>query len=91
MIAENGLVSGLKIDFSADEPTFGESCVYAKATRKPMVKKQIGQRAKEFVEEVHTDVWGPRPFKPSVAVVIISASHQSDLHSFPPPEKRSIM
>jgi len=31
-LAESGLVSGLKIDLTANEPTFCESCVYAKAT-----------------------------------------------------------
>jgi len=37
-LAEEGLVSGLKFDLSKDEPTFCESCVYAKATCKPIMK-----------------------------------------------------
>ena len=59
-LAESGLISGLKIDLSANEPTFCESCVYAKATRKPIAKERIGERAEEFAE-VHTDVWSPAP------------------------------
>jgi transposase InsO family protein len=60
-LAENGLVSGIKFDLSSDEPTFCELCVYAKATRKPIAKECEGERAKEFAEEVHTDLWGPAP------------------------------
>jgi hypothetical protein len=60
-LAEQGLVSGLKFDLSKDEPTFCESCVYAKATRKPIVKARQGERATEFAQEVHTDLWGPAP------------------------------
>ncbi|KIK84332.1 hypothetical protein PAXRUDRAFT_88052, partial [Paxillus rubicundulus Ve08.2h10] len=60
-LAENGLVSGLKFDVSADEPTFCESCVYAKATRKPIAKERAGERAADFAGEVHSDLWGPAP------------------------------
>jgi len=60
-LAENGLVSGVKVDLSSGEPTFCESCVYAKATRKPIAKVREGERAKEFADEVHTDLWGPVP------------------------------
>lgn len=60
-LAENGLVSGVKVDMSSGEPTFCESCVYAKATRKPVAKVRQGERAAEFVGEVHTDLWGPSP------------------------------
>jgi len=60
-LAEEGLVSGLKFDLSKDEPTFCESCVYAKATRKPIMKVRQGERATEFAQEVHTDLWGPAP------------------------------
>ncbi|KIO08044.1 hypothetical protein M404DRAFT_78898, partial [Pisolithus tinctorius Marx 270] len=60
-LAEKGLVSGLKFDLSKDEPTFCKACVYAKATRKPVAKERVGERAAEFAEEVHTDLWGPAP------------------------------
>ena len=60
-LAEQGLVSGLKFDLSKDEPTFCESCVYAKATRKPIAKARQGERATEFAQEVHSDLWGPAP------------------------------
>ena len=60
-LAENGLVSGVKVDLSSGENVFCESCVYAKATRKPIAKERQGERAKEFAGEVHTDLWGPAP------------------------------
>ncbi|KIJ14497.1 hypothetical protein PAXINDRAFT_40927, partial [Paxillus involutus ATCC 200175] len=60
-LAEIGLVSGLKFDMSADKPTFCESCVYAKATRKPITKEQTGECATDFVGEVYSDLWGPAP------------------------------
>ena len=37
-LVENGLVGGLKFDESKDGGTFCESCVYAKAMRKPIAK-----------------------------------------------------
>ncbi|KIJ08749.1 hypothetical protein PAXINDRAFT_63122, partial [Paxillus involutus ATCC 200175] len=60
-LAENGLVSGLKFGMSADEPTFCELCVYAKAMRKPIAKERTGERATDFAGEVHSDLWGPAP------------------------------
>jgi transposase InsO family protein len=60
-LAENGLVSGVKVDLSSGESVYCESCVYAKATRKPIAKERQGERAKEFADEVHTDLWGPAP------------------------------
>ena len=38
---------------------FCESCVYAKATHKPVVKARKGECAMEFGGEVHSDLWGP--------------------------------
>jgi hypothetical protein len=58
-LAENGLVSGIKVDLTSGEITFCESCVYAKVTRKPIAKVYKGEHAKEFGGEVHTDLWGP--------------------------------
>ncbi|KIJ05997.1 hypothetical protein PAXINDRAFT_92645, partial [Paxillus involutus ATCC 200175] len=59
--AEKGLVSGLKVNTSSDELTFCESCVYAKATRKPIAKVREGERAKEVGGLVFSDLWGPAP------------------------------
>ncbi|KAG2343734.1 hypothetical protein BDR05DRAFT_837116, partial [Suillus weaverae] len=60
-LAENGMVTGIKVDLSSGESTFCESCVYTKATRKPVLKEKEGERAKDFAEEIHTDLWGPAP------------------------------
>ncbi|KAG2054575.1 hypothetical protein BDR06DRAFT_833832, partial [Suillus hirtellus] len=60
-LAENGLISGIKVDMSSGEPTFCELCVYAKATRKPVMKVHKGEQASKFTGEVHTDLWGPAP------------------------------
>ncbi|OJA08610.1 hypothetical protein AZE42_09794 [Rhizopogon vesiculosus] len=60
-LAEHGLVTGLKIDLSSGEHTFCKSCVYAKATRKPIAKERTGEHAQDFAGEVHTDLWGPAP------------------------------
>jgi len=60
-LVDNGLVTGVRLDTSADEPIFCESCIYAKATRKPVAKEREGERASVFGGEVHTDVWGPAP------------------------------
>jgi IS30 family transposase len=43
------------------ETFFCESCVYAKATRKPVAKEREGQCASSFGEEIHTDLWRPAP------------------------------
>ena len=60
-LAEQGLVSGLKVDTSKDEPTFCESCIYGKATRKPIAKEREGPRAESIGDIVFSDVWGPAP------------------------------
>ena len=62
-LTEQGLVRGLKFDKSVDEGTFCESCVYVKATRKPIAKEREGERhgAIEVGTLMHSDVWGPSP------------------------------
>jgi Reverse transcriptase (RNA-dependent DNA polymerase)/gag-polypeptide of LTR copia-type/Integrase core domain/GAG-pre-integrase domain/Zinc knuckle len=60
-LVKNGLVTGIRIDDSSNGVVFCESCVYAKATRKPVAKEREGERATEFGGEVHTDLWGPAP------------------------------
>jgi len=60
-LVENGLVTGVRIEDSPDGVVFCESCVYAKATRKPIPKQREGERSTEFGGEVHSDLWGPAP------------------------------
>jgi hypothetical protein len=60
-LVEDKLVTGIKLDTSTTESTFCESCVHAKATRKPVAKVREGERATEFAGEIHSDVWGPAP------------------------------
>ena len=48
----------LEVMLSRD-PFFCESCVYAKATCKPVPKIQEGKHATKFGDEVHSDLWGP--------------------------------
>jgi len=60
-LVDNGLVTSVRLDTSSDEPIFCESCIYAKATRKPVAKEREGERASVFGGEVHTDIWGPAP------------------------------
>jgi hypothetical protein len=52
----HGFVTGLELDLSGDEPTFCESCVYAKSRHQSVPKVCEGERAKGFGEEVHSDV-----------------------------------
>ena len=47
----------------SSNPVFCESCVYAKATQKSVLKAREGECAKKFGEEVHSDLWGPAPVK----------------------------
>jgi hypothetical protein len=37
------------------------SCIYAKATQKTIPKAREGERAKNFGDEIHSNVWGPAP------------------------------
>jgi hypothetical protein len=61
-LVARGFVTGVKLDVSpTGEPFFCESCVYAKATRKPVQKVREGNRASAFGDEVHSDLWGPAP------------------------------
>jgi len=61
-LVKNGFVTGVRLETTAaGDPFFCESCVYAKATRKPVSKTREGERATEFGGEVHSDLWGPSP------------------------------
>ncbi|KAJ3884959.1 hypothetical protein GG344DRAFT_30134, partial [Lentinula edodes] len=60
-LVAKGFVTGVKLDTSSGDEVFCESCVYAKATRKPVAKVREGDRAAEFAGEIHSDLWGPSP------------------------------
>ena len=60
-LTTRGLVSGLIFDDSKDDSTFCESCVYGKATRKPIAKECEGERAEHVGNVVWSDIWGPSP------------------------------
>ena len=60
-LADRGLVSGLIFDDSKDGGTFCKSCVYGKATRKPIAKERVGEHAGNVGDIVWSDVWGPAP------------------------------
>lgn len=60
-LVRNGFVTGIRLDTSSGTPTFCESCVYAKSTRKPVGKNWGGEQAAKFCDRVHSDVWGPAP------------------------------
>ena len=62
-LVSQGFVTGVKLVSTPDAEFFCESCVYAKATRKPVPKTCKGERAKKFGEEVHSDLWGPAPIE----------------------------
>src|ERR1700732_4636330 len=42
-LVDNGLVTGVRIIESSGDTVFCESCVYAKATRKPVAKEREGE------------------------------------------------
>jgi hypothetical protein len=61
-LVDNKFVMGIRLSKTASgDPFFCESCVYAKAMRKPVSKEREGNRVKEFAGEVHSDLWGPAP------------------------------
>jgi hypothetical protein len=61
-LVEDGFVTGVRLESTPEgSEFFCESCVYAKATRKPVSKAQQGTQAENFGDEIHSDVWGPAP------------------------------
>jgi hypothetical protein len=59
-LAESSFVTGVCLKTSSSgDPVFCESCVYAKATQKPVSKFCGGDQATEFGAEIHSDLWGP--------------------------------
>jgi hypothetical protein len=59
-LVESGAVVGIKLDPESQERDCN-ACIYARATRLPIPKMRISPPAKNFGDEVHTDVWGPSP------------------------------
>jgi hypothetical protein len=58
-LVQDSLVTGLKLMDSGDADFFCKSCAYGKMTWLPISKVWMGEGAKAFGEEVHSDVWGP--------------------------------
>jgi transposase InsO family protein len=54
----DGLVTGIALDPNSREEHC-EVCIYARATRQPVPKVRVSEQAKQFSDEIHTDVWGP--------------------------------
>ena len=54
-------VMGVKLEDSPSGPFFCESCIYAKATHKPVPKTSKGTHAANLGKEIHSDLWGPAP------------------------------
>jgi hypothetical protein len=53
----NGLVTGVHVNMSSEEPVFCDSCVYVKVTCKPVVNERKGEWVPIFGGELHSDVW----------------------------------
>ena len=60
LVITKGLAEGLSLDRDS-QPTVCESCEWAKATKKTIVKVREGERSVAVGDEVHSDVWGPAP------------------------------
>jgi hypothetical protein len=61
-LIDKGFVTGVKLEtMPTGDPFFCESCVYVKATHKPVAKAQEGEHATEFGGKIHSDLWGPAP------------------------------
>ncbi|KIK60008.1 hypothetical protein GYMLUDRAFT_142579, partial [Collybiopsis luxurians FD-317 M1] len=56
-LVRGGFVDGVALE-SNDAPQC-KTCIFAKMSRKPVPKVHKGERAKEFGEQIHSDVWGP--------------------------------
>ena len=60
-IVAKSFVTGVKLEDSPSGPFYCKSCVYTKATCKPVPKASEGTRAIKFGDEIHSDMWGPAP------------------------------
>jgi GAG-pre-integrase domain len=60
-LVAKGFVTGVKLEDSLSGPFFCESCIYVKATRKPVPKSSEGTHATKFGDVIHSNLWGPAP------------------------------
>lgn len=61
-LVKQGMVSGVRLEYApTGKPFFCASCIYAKATRKSVLKLREGKRAEVCGGEVHSDLWGKAP------------------------------
>jgi len=61
-LVKQGMVSGVQLEYApTGKPFFCASCIYAKATRKSVLKLREGKRAEVCGGEVHSDLWGKAP------------------------------
>ena len=61
-LIKDGLVTGIQIhNMPSVDLEFCKSCIYAKATHKPVAKAHEGECASTFSKEVHSDLWGSAP------------------------------
>ena len=60
-MVEKGMVTGINLDLSS-KPEFCETCIKAKATRKPFPKESETEY-KAYGDKVVADVWGPSPVR----------------------------
>ena len=51
-------ITGIKL-IDNGSPIICQSCEYAKLTRKPIKNERSAAPAKQFSDEIHTDLWGP--------------------------------
>lgn len=58
-LLNDGMVTGLRIVSDGAIDYFCEACIFAKSMWKAVVKEYQSAGAKEFGEEIHSDVWGP--------------------------------
>jgi hypothetical protein len=59
-LVEDRLVTRIMLDPKSHEEHC-DVCIYARATRQPVLKVCVSKRASHFSDEIHTDVWGPAP------------------------------
>ena len=57
-LVDAGLVTGLALNPTSREEHC-EACLYAHATRKPVSKVRVSPQAKQYGDEIHTDIGGP--------------------------------
>jgi transposase InsO family protein len=57
-LIRHGIIDGVVLT-NTSEDFECQSCILAKTTRKSVPKVRQGEQAKEFAEEIHTDIWGP--------------------------------